>query len=318
MTKNNTDLQTAIATIDSTAAKAMALFSAADSFERELAVAQAMQDLRAALTPEVMKPIMGLMNSPIGFMTDRNPAQTDPKTGRPFVPYSVDIVRECFIESKFRGLHAVGNEWNIIAERLYAAKNGLARLVKQFPAISEVRYSFDVPRMNGDKGAIVKCGATWKINGKKDDIACEIPVKINNYTGTDAIIGKAERKLNARILTQLTGRGIDAAETDEAIDVQTAPASEPTTEPKFTRTATPPEPERNLDVQNELSGLMVKEGITFDQFKAFCLDQGHFTEQDNIAGYSSLTPEKAQWFIERIKPIVRNIKTTKPQKEGLL
>lgn len=311
MTK--TDLTTAIRTIDETASKAMELFNAADSFERELAVAQAMSDLRAALTPEVMKPIMGLMNSPIGFMTDRNPLTSE----KPVTPYSMDVVRDCFIESKFRGMHAVGNEWNIIAGRFYAAKNGLVRLVKQFPGISEVRYSYDVPRNVGDKGAIVKCSASWKLNGKKDDIACEIPVRINAYMGTDAIIGKAERKLNARILTQLTGRGIEAAEPEEAIDVQTAPVTEPPSEPKFTR-AKPPELEPCNDVQGELNEILFKEGINFDQFKEFCLDQGHFTEADNIRGYSDLAPEKAQWFIERIKPIVRNIKATKTQKEGLL
>ncbi len=115
---------TAAKRIDQIAGGAMELFKHAGSFEAELAVAQAVADLRAVLTPEAMQPIMALMNTDLGFRTDRDPKVTPrDKEGNPMTPYSVDVVRECFIEAKLRGFHAVGNEWNIIASRFHVARH---------------------------------------------------------------------------------------------------------------------------------------------------------------------------------------------------
>jgi isopentenyl phosphate kinase len=48
--------------IDETAAGAVDLFKGAGSFEKEIQLASAMRDLRELLTPEIMAPIMSLMN----------------------------------------------------------------------------------------------------------------------------------------------------------------------------------------------------------------------------------------------------------------
>lgn len=192
--------------IDRISSTAMAVFGAAESFEKELVVAQAMGDLRLALTPEVMKPVMDLMNTDLGFRTDRDPniTPTD-KNGHPMKPYSVEVVRECFIEARLRGFHTVGNEFNIISGRFYACKNGIRRKVTVFPGVTDFKDSYEVPRVVGEKGAIVKCKATWRKEGVPDSLEAEIPVRVNFGMGADAILGKAERKLLKRVLDRLSG-----------------------------------------------------------------------------------------------------------------
>lgn len=200
--------------IDDIAAKALEIFNGADmDFEKELSVAQAMGDMRKLLTPQVMEPVMALMNSPLGFMTDQNPA-----TRNDARPYSVEVVRDCFIEAKLRGFHAVGNEFNIIAGRFYGAKAGMIRKVNSFPGVSGVKDTYEVPRLVGDKGAIVKCKITWVRDGKPDGLEREFPVKVNQYMGSDAILGKCQRKLYAAALSHLTGKPTPDGEVGETPD----------------------------------------------------------------------------------------------------
>lgn len=198
----------AVARIDEIAGAATGLFAdarAAISFREELAVAQAINDMRAALTPEVMAPLMALMNSDLGFRTDRDPMQGE-RTGRRVDPYPVDVVRECFIEAKLRGFRSVGNEWNIISGRFYAAKNGLRRKVLEYPGLTDYREVLGLPRVAADKGgATVHCRATWKRDGIADALEDDFPIRLNSYMGADAILGKAQRKLLARVYHRLGG-----------------------------------------------------------------------------------------------------------------
>jgi hypothetical protein len=207
--------------IDTIAAGAMELFKASGSFESELAVAQAMNDLRMALTDEMMKPIMGLMNTDLGFRTDRDPKLTPKdKDGNPMTAYSLEVVRECFIESKLRGFHAIGNEWSIIAGRFYGGKNGFKRKVREFPGVTDFKDNYEVPRYSPDgKGAIVKCRATWHKDGIAQSIEREIPVRVNAGMGSDAILGKAMRKLLASVHDRLTGVITPEGEANEEVEV---------------------------------------------------------------------------------------------------
>lgn len=215
--------------IDATAAGAVELFQGAGSFEKEIQLASAMRDLRELLTPEVMAPIMSLMNSPLGFVTDRDPAR--PTRDGEVKPYSVEVVRDCVIESKLRGFHTIGNEFNIIAGRFYAAKNGFRRKLtdgKSFPGLRDFRDSYDVPRLMGDKGAIVKCRASWTMNGKPETFEAEFAIRVNSMMGADAITGKAERKLCKRVHDLIAGTNTPEGEAGED-DLKPANA---TVEPK--------------------------------------------------------------------------------------
>jgi hypothetical protein len=195
--------------IDEVSGSAVELFKQAGSFEREIQLALAMSDLRAMLSPEIMAPVMELMNTDLGFRTDRDPKVTPrDKDNNPTRPYSVEVVRDVVIEAKLRGFHVAGNEFNIISGRFYAAKNGFRRKLtdgKTFAGLANFRDHYEVPRTVGDRGAIVKCRAEWTLNGVKDSLECDVPVKVNSFMGADAILGKAERKLLKRVVDRLSG-----------------------------------------------------------------------------------------------------------------
>lgn len=205
------------AEIEEIASGAMIHFSQAGSMADELAVAQAIVDLKAALTPDIMRPIMALMNTDLGFKTDRDPAQINTKTNQPNVPYPVETVVNVVIEAKLRGFRAVGNEFNIIAGRFYAAQNGFFRKLtdgKSFPGLSGFRDSYGLPKIT-TQGATVVAKAQWTLNGKPDSYEQEFGIKVNAMMGADAIIGKARRKLCKRVHDILLGINTPDAEVDD-------------------------------------------------------------------------------------------------------
>lgn len=172
----------------------MAKLATYGKFERAFRLAAGMAELQALITDEAMRPIMALAGSGLGFRTDK-----DTNGG-----YPVAVVRSCLIEAVLRGLNPIGNEFNIISGRCYVTKEGLARLVREYPGLSDLSLTIGVPKtMNG--GAIVEAAATWKLNGKDYQIRREIPVKVNSMMGADAILGKATRKLLSAVYQQITG-----------------------------------------------------------------------------------------------------------------
>lgn len=225
--------------IDEISTNAVALFDGqGGGFAKEIAVAQAIVDMRALLTPDIMRPVMALMNTDLGFRTDKDPKIKNWQTGEYPTPYTEEVVREVFIEAKLRGFHTTGNEFNIIAGRFYGAQNGLKRKCRDLTK-GTYEPSIDTPVLNGDQ-ARVKCRATWMFNGEKCDIGirpedpCEFLVRINKSMGPDAIIGKAERKLAKRVYERITGRTIPEAEVNDGGDSipvdSTVTSSTPTAE----------------------------------------------------------------------------------------
>jgi hypothetical protein len=172
---------------------------------KAMAMARGIIEIRKRFTPEVMRDLMALRDTPLGFMTDRNPALINWKTNKPNIPYSEDEVRECMIEHLLRGGYPVNNEMNIIASRAYAAKNFFLRAIAEVEGVTNVRKIPGVPKVMGDAGAIVPFKVTWAKNGVKDEIELMIPVKTNKGMGIDAIIGKATRKALKAAYEQMTG-----------------------------------------------------------------------------------------------------------------
>lgn len=170
---------------------------------RAVHVAKAIKDLEASLTREIMDEIMPLMNTSLGFLTDKDPSKGDE-------PYPMAVVRKVMVEAIIFGVLPTNNEFNIIAGNFYCAKNGFRRKVREIPGLTDLKINIKVPTMKNG-GALVDCSATWKLNGKAMSIGidetdkCTIPVRVNRMQGTDAIIGKAERKLLARIYGRATG-----------------------------------------------------------------------------------------------------------------
>lgn len=167
-------------------------------FERAFILARGVEQLREIITEDMMKPIMALQGTSLGFRTDKD---KDREPG-----YKWEIVRECLIEATLRGWHPVNNEWNIITGRAYGTRNGLARTVLEFPGMVGLKRTFGVPHLSQTGGgAIVKHKATWTLNGIADEIEGELAIRVNAGQGADAILGKAHRKQSALILDRLTG-----------------------------------------------------------------------------------------------------------------
>lgn len=239
LAERRTALATTAKQIDEVSAGAMEIFQQTDGgFAGEIALATAIVDLRAMLTPEVMRPIMALMNTELGFATDRDPK----RAAQPVTPYDVEIVKECFIQSRILGFRTVGNEFNIIAGRCYGAKNGFVRRVRELTK-GTCEASFDAPVMAADgRSAKVTCRASWEYGGKRQDMGirdtdrCEFIIRINAGMGADGALGKAERKLYKRILERLTGRVVadgEATEKEGSIEVTSEVVSGPGAGPKF-------------------------------------------------------------------------------------
>lgn len=167
-----------------------------EGFQKAYVVSESIVKLRELLTPEYMKPIMALMNTRLGFKTDK------PNTS----PYSIDQVKECLIEAVFLGLQPYGNEFNIIAGNCYPTKEGMGALLSRIKGLN-YKIVPELPRMNSESAA-VKMLVTWTFNGVENKEAIEIPIKVNRMMGTDAVIGKATRKARAWLYGVVTGQEV--------------------------------------------------------------------------------------------------------------
>jgi hypothetical protein len=198
-----TELEAVVSSCNLTALEALG------AIRKGFRMAEGVGRMKKLIDQEVMRSIMPLQNTSLGFRTDKPDG------------YDERIVRDCFIEASLRGLHPVGNEWNIISGRCYVTKEGFTRLLRELPGLTDLRLSFGVPKGAGDRGATVPAKATWKYHGKADSLEREIPIRVNGGMGADAILGKAERKLRAAVYSQITGTTMSDGEADgsDAIDI---------------------------------------------------------------------------------------------------
>lgn len=206
---------------------------------RTLALARGMQIIRNQLVGPVMKDIMALANTPLGFLTDRKPGQRD-KHGKEVSPYSEAVIRDAVVEGMLRGASIIGNEMNVLVGRCYLTKQYFERAVREWPGLTDLAITEGVPtRATASRYVLVPMRASWRLNGVPHDLRCEhtsegdsrIAVIENEGMGVDAVLGKARRKFFARILARLTGSEwvSEQAELDtgETIDVEasTEPAA---------------------------------------------------------------------------------------------
>ena len=173
-------------------------------FSSALTLSQGITALRELLDDGIMREVMKLADTPLGFLTDRGPTARN-RDGSPVSPYQMGEVRDAIIEAALRGFRVAGNEFNIISGRFYGAKSGLHRKVITYPGVTDFRETLGIPKLMGDRGAIVTAGATWLKNGVKDELSREFAIRVNAAMGTDAILGKLQRKLYAAVLNRLSG-----------------------------------------------------------------------------------------------------------------
>lgn len=206
---------------------------------RAMVMAEGIEKLRQQLAGPVMKRIMGLMNSPLGFKTDRGPQ--NPKNPQ---PYDEITVRDAVIVALLNGVYPLFNEMNIIAGQCYITKEGYQRKVREIPELTDLVLSPGVPFAHNGQ-TTVRYAATWRYRGLEGKLVdgegkngIGIPIPSNQFMGPDAIIGKATRKALKRIYEQVTGsvHTIDDGDAEDvAVGSQTVQAPSKATEPGKTR-----------------------------------------------------------------------------------
>ena len=176
-------------------------------FQRAYVIADAIATLKETLTKEYMKPIMNLQGNKLGFKTDK-----DSSGG-----YSEDVVKNCLIEAVLFGLQPCGNQFNIIAGSMYATKEGCGYLLSK---VQGLQYDIvpELPRMQ-EKSAAIVMNIKWTLNGVSNAKKLDIPIKLNAYMGTDAVIGKATRKARKWLFDTITGCELPEGDTTD-IDTQ--------------------------------------------------------------------------------------------------
>lgn len=326
------------AEIETLAQHGAMVFAGAPSITQSMELAATVEQLRAQLTPQRMAKVLALMNTSLGFDTDRNPAKW--KKPEPCVPYSVEVVRDVFIEATLRGFYPINCEFNIIAGKFYGGLNGFERLVKKHPKVTDFQDWFGIPKMaQTGGGAVVEAKATWLQDGQKQTLNREFAVRVNDGMGADAIIGKAKRKLYAAVYGRLSGvvtpegeagdelsgdlKGASSTaaptSTDKLFGSRAADATgttaktpagkktEPT--PETTAPATPNPTPEGMTPKAELIHTLTSSGVTFDDFRDFVKVKNLARDPEAWGSYDDLPEKVVEWFKKNPKTLAECIKT---------
>ena len=198
------------------------------ALEQAITIARGINALKQVFTNELVGEVfMPLQGTSLGFVTDHD------KEGG----YPMPIVRNCWIQGTLWGLQPVNNELNIIAERPYAAKNGLERKVKE--SVRGLIIRPGAPVQGGDKVALLPMRAVWSVvdengNERKYELIKDLtkidgapyderyPIRVNAGMGPDAIIGKGYRKLYRDILQMISNgaAGLSDGDVTDAVGVE--------------------------------------------------------------------------------------------------
>lgn len=192
--------------------------------------------LREALSDEVMNQVfMPLQNTKVGFLTDHDPKKKN-KNGMPAIPYGVDVVRDAIIDAVTNGLLPSGNQFNIIAGRMYPTKEGYTALLKKIGCKYFIEKGFD--KSQDSRFAEINCKISYEYQGKKNSFNYVAVVKKDDFSSPDQISGKAERRAKKVLYEYLTGCDLgDADENSGKVVEQSAEIISTTT--KAEETAAP-------------------------------------------------------------------------------
>lgn len=202
------------------------------SLQKAVVAATAINVVRGALTDEVMNLFLPLMDSPLGFKTDRK-------------QYSTEDVKTCLVQALLVGVLPFGNRFNIISGQCYITQQGYEGLVRGIPGLTDLDYIAGTPTiLDGGKTAAIRVVLKWKIDGREMSLVNEkgesgnrlFTVAVNAGMGPDAIIGKAKRKALKAAYELLMGSDLTPADGD-LDDMGPAIPIEPAATEKPSRTA---------------------------------------------------------------------------------
>jgi hypothetical protein len=168
--------------------------------------------LREVLTDEIMEAVfMPLMNTKIGFLTDRSGRARGTTPAKPL--YSIDIVRDAIIDGVGFGVLPTFNQMNIIAEKMYPTKEGFTALLKKIKVKSFFTFGPDTTPPNSPFGEII-AKINYEYNGDKGSFILPCNIKKDSYSSYDQLKGKAERRAKKALYEYITG--VDLGDGDDA------------------------------------------------------------------------------------------------------
>lgn len=171
---------------------------------RSLATSATIAAMERALDDKTMASFIRLMNTELGFKTDRGEGTDKPA-------YDVTVVRRVLIAGFLKGAYPIGNEINIIAGGLMLVKNYYVRAIREWPGVSgDPVYGGEVTGPNR-----VRAWAWCIRDGKR--VKVEQTFSVTAFkNAVDAMIGKGERRILMALLRELGGRADDEDGVEEA------------------------------------------------------------------------------------------------------
>lgn len=202
-----------------------------------IAIANAVQQLRESITPELIQGLKKLQGSPLGFQTDKDNGE---RIGRgkyePGTGYDDDTIRDVTIMAASKGARMYGNEVNIIKSRMYLTKQYYGRLLDDTLGRHNWHTTPDIPRSVGDKGAVISGKIWWRDSEGEHTETCQFAIKGDTTSMLDLLIGKWEKRARQMIYERSTGvRAPDDSNDDGVIETtaETVEAQEVKAEKQF-------------------------------------------------------------------------------------
>lgn len=208
-------------TIDNAIGEVLA--SNVNGFQKAFVMSSAIEIIKAQLSDEYMKPIMSLQGTNLGFKTDQDTVKQKNGSKWETVPgpgYPLEIVRDCLIEATFLGLEVTGNQFNIIGGNMYPTREGFGALLDKMQGLKKNFTYTNISQPAGQKVANVKVQIDWMINNEPKKQIIDFPIKSNEYTSYDALIGKAERKAKRWLFNTIKGTDISDGDVNDIPHVE--------------------------------------------------------------------------------------------------
>lgn len=193
------------------------------NFAQALVLAGGVKELRQIILTDknIRNTVESMQNTHLGFMTDRTDLaiwKSKQGSGKELKPYRYEEVAEVCIEAMLSGYRITNNEFNMIAGRFYAAKNGKFRRIQEAEGVTDFQFTTTSPAYEAERGGVqyakVQAFASWKKDGVLTTLGSStgaedklvFKIRVNKFMGEDAIVGKALSKLFSRVLLRLEGK----------------------------------------------------------------------------------------------------------------
>lgn len=171
---------------------------------RSVAKVKLINELNLALsTTGMLKEVMQLQGKKYGFLTD-------------IVGYKEDIVKDCLMEAMIFGVEPTGNQFNIIAGKMYVTKEGCTQKLINMGVQYEILPGNS--KVLENKMCVVPMTIKWVTKeGVSGTKSMDVGVNGSEKVAEPARQGQANRDIKAWLIEYLTGNPISVGEASENI-----------------------------------------------------------------------------------------------------